>query len=77
MYPLGSGVGRRLSDYIEDIRDIVDPSLSLGFGQKEYFPNQPMYLVADIGELSADTGWRPEIGFRDGIKSCIEVIKNR
>ena len=72
VYPLGSGQGRKLSAYVEDIRDVINPGISLGFGKKEYYPHQPMYLVADISELTKDTGWKPEIEFKDGIKSIIK-----
>ena len=71
VYPLGSGQCRKLSAYIEDIRDVINPSIALGFGKKDYYPHQPMYLVADISELTKDTGWKPEIKFKDGIKSII------
>ncbi len=71
VYPLGSGKGRRLSSYVEDIRGSIDPALSISFGEKDYYPHQPMYLVADISELTEDTGWKPEIRFKDGIKDLI------
>ena len=71
-YPLGSGQGRKLSAYVGDIRDVINPDLELSFGKKEYYPHQPMYLVADISELTKDTGWKPEIEFKDGIKSIIK-----
>lgn len=70
-YPLGSGNARKLSEYLEDIRSVVNPSISLGFGKKEYYPHQPMYLVADISELTADTGWKPQVSFVDGIKAIL------
>ena len=71
VYPLGSGQGRKLSTYVEDIRDVINPGIELGFGKKEYYSHQPMYLVADISELTKDTGWKPEVEFKDGIKSII------
>lgn len=67
-YPLGSGHGRKLSEYLEELRSAINPSVPLGFGKKEYYPHQPMYLVADVSELSADTGWKAEVGFAEGIK---------
>jgi nucleoside-diphosphate-sugar epimerase len=70
-YPLGSGTKRKLSEYIESIRNIVDPGAVLQFGKKEYYPHQPMYLCADISELTHDTGWKPEIKFEEGIKKII------
>jgi len=71
-YPLGSGNGKKLSEYIEAIRDIIAPGAALHFGKKEYYPHQPMYLCADISELTGDTGWKPEISFENGIKKIID-----
>jgi UDP-glucose 4-epimerase len=70
-YPLGSGNRKRLSEYLEIIRDIIAPGIALQFGRKEYYPHQPMYLCADISELTRDTGWKPEILFEEGIKKII------
>lgn len=67
-YPLGSGNGRKLSNYIEDIQQIVNPDVPIGFGKKEYYPHQPMYLVADVSEFTADTGWKTEVEFKKGIE---------
>ena len=66
-YPLGSGKGRRLSEYVEDIRDIVSPTTAIEFGAKAYYPHQPMHLVADISELMEDTGWEPHYSFSEGL----------
>jgi len=74
IYLLGSGKGLPLSKYLEIIRDEINPNLSLNFGAKEYFPGQPMHLVADISTLIEDTGWKPEVSFVDGIK---EIIANK
>lgn len=62
-YPLGSGRGRKLSEYVEDIRQIVNPAIEIIYGAKDYYPHQPMHLVADISELSKDTGWKPKSVF--------------
>jgi len=71
-YPLGSGNPRRLSEYLESLRDAVNPNGVLQFGKKEYYPHQPMYLCADISELENDTGWRPEVSFEDGVRKIIQ-----
>ena len=76
-YPLGLGIRRRLSDYIESIRDIINPSVELQFGKKEYYPHQSMYLCADISDLTKDTGWTPRISFEEGINAIIESQKKR
>lgn len=70
-YPLGSGTGRKLSNYIEDIQRIVNSAVSIEFGKKEYYPHQPMYLVADVSELEKDTGWKAEVEFVEGIKEIL------
>ena len=70
-YPLGSGKGKKLSEYLESLRDIVATGATLQFGKKPYYPHQPMYLVADISELTKDTGWIPKISFEEGIRKII------
>lgn len=70
-YPLGSGNGRRLSEYVEDIKNAINPSIEVQYGAKEYYPHQPMHLVADIKDLTIDTGWKPLIPFQEGIEQTI------
>ena len=77
VYPVGSGQVRPLADYIRDIRDAIDPSLEIGFGNVDYYPGQVMYLCADIAELTADTGFKPEYTFKDGIEKTIKWYKER
>ena len=72
IYPLGSGQGRKLSEYVTDIRDAVAPDIKLSFGKKPYYPHQPMHLVADVSESEKDTGWKPQIEFSDGIQEMIQ-----
>ena len=67
-YPLGSGNGRKLSEYIEDIRRNINHKVEVKYGAKDYYPHQPMHLVADLKELTADTGWKPSYSFDKGIK---------
>lgn len=71
VYPLGSGKGRKLSEYIEDIRNIVNPTISVNYGAKDYYPHQPMHLVADLQQLTADTGWKPQRNFVDGVREML------
>lgn len=66
-YPLGSGNGHRLSEYVEDIKNAINPSIEVQYGAKEYYPHQPMHLVANISDLTEDTGWKPQCFFRDSL----------
>lgn len=72
VYPIGSGTARPLREYIEIIRDEIDPDLPLGFGEVPYSDKQVMHLCADISTLQRDTGFEPEVGFREGIQSTIK-----
>lgn len=67
-YPLGSGKGRKLSEYIEDIHKAINPDVEVKYGAKDYYPHQPMHLVADISAIMNDTGWSPSLNFDEGIK---------
>lgn len=70
VYPLGSGKGHPLREYVECLRDIVAPGADIRFGAKPYYPHQPMLLTADIGELTRDTGFVPSVSFAEGIRQC-------
>lgn len=73
IYVLGSGTTKKLRDYAEIIRDIINPDLSLGFGEKKYYKDQAMHLEADISNLVRDTGWKPCTDFKDGIKKICKI----
>lgn len=77
IYNFGSGKTRLLREYVEAIRDQIDPSAKIGFGEIDYYPNQVMHLETDIENLKADTGFSPSYTFEEGIKETIEDIKSR
>ena len=67
-YCIASGEGKPVKEYIEIIRNIVNPSLELKLGEIPYSPNQIMKLVGDISKLKNDTAFEPEISFEEGIR---------
>ena len=75
IYCLGTGKPRFLKDYIYAIRDAIDPSIEIGIGEIDYYPNQVMHLEADITNLIEDTGFIPQYTFEEGIKETIEWCK--
>lgn len=77
VYPLGSGRSRPLREYIEALRDAIDPALSLGFGEVPYGEGQVMYLAADIDPLRRDTGFEPATSFADGIRQTIDAVRRK
>lgn len=75
IYCIGSGTARPLKEYIELIRDQIDETLEIGFGEIPYGDKQVMYLCADIEELTKDTGFKPSYSFERGIGETINWIK--
>ena len=72
VFNLGSGTAPRLRDIIEMVRDAIDPSLPVGFGEVPYRPDQVMHLEADIGRLKRATGWKPAVPLSQGIRQTVE-----
>jgi len=72
IYPLGSGAGRPLKEYVQNVIDAINPDYKPEYGKYPYNPTQPMYLVADVGELEKDTGWKAERLFERSIKELME-----
>jgi len=72
VFNLGSGQPVAIREVVESMRDLIDPSLELGFGEVPYGPNQVMHLQPDVSRLQTATGWRPEVGLIDGIRRTVE-----
>ena len=75
VYCIGGGEARPLKEYIEDIRNAVNPEAEIGFGEVAYGPRQVMYLCADIQDLVKDTGFAPDYKFSEGIAETVEWCK--
>lgn len=75
VYPLGSGQACPLRQYIEEMRDAINPALPLGFGQVPYGPQQVMHLQADLTALTADTSFMPLTPFAQGIRQTITWVR--
>ncbi len=73
-YCLGSGNGMPLKDYITTMRDVVNPSLSIGLGEVPYANGVPLSICADISSLTEDTGWTPTTSFADGIRAMLSFM---
>lgn len=77
IYPIGSGKTHKLGEFIEIIRDCTNKNAKCNFGSLDYYDNQVMYLCADIDNLINDTGFKPSVDFKDGIKNTVEWYKKR
>lgn len=74
-YCVGYGKRKILKEYIETMRNCVNPDIELKIGAIPYSENQVMYLCADISELTEDTGFIPQISFKEGIERTIKWLK--
>lgn len=75
-YPIGSGTGRPLREYVKAIAETTGhPGLLDGIGKKPYGDRQVMNLVADISRLTADTGFAPATPFEDGLSRTIASLR--
>ena len=77
IYPLGSGVALPMRYYVEIIHKIINPEVPIGYGKIDYYPNQPMYLCADIAKLTEDTGFKPLYSFEEGITRTINWYRSQ
>lgn len=74
VYVLGSGTAQPLTEYIEEIRGIVNPKGLIELGAIPYSARQVMYLCADVSEIEKDTNWKAETDFRSGIGYILETL---
>jgi nucleoside-diphosphate-sugar epimerase len=77
VYVLGSGQKTRLKDAIETMCRMTNPDLPVGLGDIPYLPGQPMYLCADISDLTRDTGFSPSVSFDEGIQRTMDWVKEQ
>lgn len=76
VFNLASGETHAIREIIECVRDLIDPSLRLQFGELPYPPDQQMHLAANVDRLVAATGWRPEVGIEEGLKLTVDWYKH-
>ncbi|MBQ2184485.1 MAG: hypothetical protein II399_07585, partial [Lachnospiraceae bacterium] len=69
---------RSVKSYIKMIADITNnEELLAGVGKRPYADGQVMNLLADITELTADTGFVPQMSIRNGLINTIEWSRAR
>ena len=74
IYNIASGETRYLYEFIQSLRNIVNPKCKINFGVLPYYDHQSMCLAADIAPLIKDCGFKPRYSFEDGIKDYLKTI---
>lgn len=76
VYCIGSGQGRVLSEFIGEMAECCGVPVQ-GIGDIPYPASGKIRnLCADISNLTEDTGFVPQVSFREGISRTIEWMRN-
>lgn len=68
-YYIGTQNPRPLKEFLFELRDCIDPQLELGLGEITFEgASLDYYKQFDLKALEEDTGYTPQISFKDGIK---------
>jgi UDP-glucose 4-epimerase len=76
LFNLGSGQTTIIRGVVELIRDMINPSLPLGFGQRPYATGQVMHLEPDISRIQTTTGWAPTTSLETGLLETIHYYSS-
>ena len=77
LYPVGSGESKTLKEYVEIIRDLINPELPIGVGDLPYKTSWIDNQVLSINDLKEDTGFSPNYTFCEGIQEVINFFKTQ
>lgn len=77
VYVTGSGVSRPMCEYVEILKDQIDPDAELGIGDLPYKTNRIDNSVVDITKLQSDTGYKPQVSFEEGIRNTIDFFREQ
>jgi nucleoside-diphosphate-sugar epimerase len=72
VFNLASGSTCILREFIEKVRDSIDRTLPLGFGEIAYRSDQVMHLEANIDRLRSAIDWEPGVNIDEGIRRTVE-----
>ena len=54
---------------VEEVRDLIDPRLQVGFGERE---GSGESVRGDASRLRDLTGWAPKVALRDGLRATVD-----
>jgi nucleoside-diphosphate-sugar epimerase len=72
VFNLGRGESRRIREIVEMTRDLIDPSLGIGFGEVPYREGRAISLLLDNRRLREATGWCPKVPLEVGLRKTVE-----
>jgi nucleoside-diphosphate-sugar epimerase len=72
---IGSGKCHPLIEYINIIKNIINPEIEIGVGERKYHENEVMHLCSDSLELKKKINFKPNVSFEEGIRETISWVK--
>lgn len=76
VFNLGSGETESIRRVMERTRDLIDPTLALGFGEIPYPKDQLMRLETKIDRLRDATGWTPQVSLDEGLRRTVDWYRS-
>ncbi len=76
-YYIGSNHPTKLKNFIEEIRDQIDPNIVLNLGAVPFHGISQPESVFDCTKLMRDTGYSPKISFKQGLQETVPWIKKQ
>jgi nucleoside-diphosphate-sugar epimerase len=75
IFNLASGIEQPLRQIIELVRDLVDPTAELGFGEVPYRPDQVMRMQVSVARLIDVADWQPRRNLVTGLGELVSAIQ--
>jgi nucleoside-diphosphate-sugar epimerase len=77
VFNVGAGVAPPLRDTMALVRDLIDQSLEIGFGEVPLGRGAVNTLEPDVRRLQSAVRWAPQITLADGLRATIEAERQR
>lgn len=74
-YYIGSGIVRKLKDYLLEMKDVVDENAILGFGEIPFDGVSLTYKEMDMESVKQDIRYEPKVCFSEGIRITADWIR--
>ncbi len=71
VFNVGSGLAAPLREAMCTLRDLIDPTLEIGFGELPLAPGAVTRLEPDVTRLKELTGWAPKVSLREGLRQTV------
>lgn len=75
-YYIGSGKIKPLKEYLNQMKNIVDPNAELGFGEICFKGKEISFNQFDLLKVQNDTGYVNKVDFEKGIKNTMRYIQD-